>query len=376
MNCSKNILRKGKQFQNPIQKNLSELIDGWMNFFSQLALTIGAAGGAAFIVARVSFSNFRAANKLSQTARDAALVESITSKVFSHVSSVESRVTSRLHKQELSLGQNISSHVSILGDRLASVDAATKNIGLLTENVSDIGAVLSGSQARGAFGEFQLEELVKDLLPPGSYEFQSSLRKGTVRVDCLIRLPTGSIAIDSKFPLDAFRELLSAKYGGKRRQEYGDRQGEEKVKKKDYEVDSDILVRTKTTTATLCNSKRTISLSPPDTSAVASARSRLGKHLKGHIKTIADKYIVPGETSEQALLFLPSEAVYSEVHANLPKVVDYAHQRKVWIVSPTTMMAVLTTMRGVMKDSIVKERSSFVLEELNVILNDVERLRK
>jgi DNA recombination protein RmuC len=185
--------------------------------------------------------------------------------------------------------------------------------------------VLSNKQARGAFGEVQLNDLVQSALPPSAYEFQCTLTTGS-RVDCLLRLPNppGSIAIDAKFPLESYRLLRS--------------------------------------------------VAPGDTQGLASAQRAFQQAMRKHIGDIRDKYIVAGETAESALLFLPSEAIYAELHANFASVVDESYKARVWIVSPTTMMATLNTVRAVLKDVRMREQAGEIQKAVGLMLDDVRRL--
>ena len=213
--------------------------------------------------------------------------------------------------------------LSDLKERLAVIDAAQKNIAELSGRMVDLQDVLSNKQARGAFGEVQLMDLVQSALAPSQYEFQATLASGK-RVDCLLRLPTppGSIAIDAKFPLEAYRALQEAK----------------------------------------------------DDQAIVLARREFTTAIRAHVKAIAEKYIVPGETADSALMFLPSEAVYAELHTNFQNLVDEAVRAKVWIVSPTTMMATLTTMRAVLKDVRMREQAHVIQAMVGDLMTDLNRL--
>jgi DNA recombination protein RmuC len=225
---------------------------------------------------------------------------------------------------EKSSGQTTTS-LDGLKERLAVIDAAQKNITELSTRVVALQDILSNKQARGAFGELQLEDLVRDALPPQAYEFQAAVGEGR-RVDCLLRLPNppGSIAIDAKFPLESYRAMIAA----------------------------------------------------PDDAGRTLARRALAAALTKHVQDIAERYIVPGETAESALMFLPSEAVYAELHANLGDVVDLSRRKRVWIVSPTTMMATLTTIRAVLKDTRMREQAHLIQDEVHKLLDDIERLDK
>ena len=213
-----------------------------------------------------------------------------------------------------------------LGDlqtRLAIIDKAQESLTGLSEQTTRLENVLSNKQARGAYGEMQLENLVSQMLPQNAYQFQPTLSNGS-RPDCLINLPNppGSIVIDSKFPLEAWHALM--------------------------ESESD--------------------------EAKTAARNRLAADLIQHIKSIADKYIIPGETAEGAVLFLPSEAVYAELQSHLPKALNESFERRVYIVSPTTLMATLNTMRAILRNVKMHEQAAVIQAEVAKLLDDIKRL--
>ena len=215
--------------------------------------------------------------------------------------------------------------MSKVHERLAVIDNAQKNLTDLSEQMVGLQNILSNKQTRGAFGEIQLDGLVRDILPPSAYTFQATLSNGK-RADCLLKLPNppGAIVIDAKFPLESYQALRAA--------------------------ESD--------------------------EASAQALKNFGKDILYHVKAISEKYIVPGETAESALMFLPSEAVYAELHASLPNIVDASYKAKVWIVSPTTLMATLNTVRAVLKDARIREQAGVIQVEVMNLLKDVERLDK
>ena len=238
----------------------------------------------------------------------------------------------RLDKVSAFVGQNLTEtaaktqeHLGHLHTRLALIDEAQKKLDGLTSEVVGLQEVLGNKQARGAFGEIQLNDLVTNALPPSAYSFQTTLSNGK-RADCLIRLPNppGSIVVDSKFPLDSYRALVDA--------------GDDATKEQ--------------------------------------ARRRLKADVLTHIKHISEKYIIPGETAESALMFLPSEAVYAELHARFSDVVDQGYKARVWIVSPTTLMATLNTVRAVLKDAQMREQAHVIQAEVGKLLEDVVRLEK
>jgi len=231
------------------------------------------------------------------------------------------RLGDGLHQQSERTGRDLKT----LHERLAVIDAAQRNITELSEQMVGLQDILSNKQARGAFGEMQMQDIVTAALPPAAYEFQASLPNNR-RVDCLLKLPNppGPIAIDSKFPLESFRMLRDAEDGD--------------------------------------------------------ARLRAGREFAAavgkHVRDIQERYIVPGETAESALMFLPSEAVYAELHANFLNVVEDSYRRRVWIVSPTTLMATLNTVRAVLKDARMREQAGVIQTEVQRMLEDVGRLDK
>jgi DNA recombination protein RmuC len=210
-----------------------------------------------------------------------------------------------------------------LHQRLETIDKAQANIEKLSGNVLSLQDILSNKQTRGAFGEIQLHDIVQKALPKDAYTMQATLSNGR-RADCLIHLPNppGPIVIDAKFPLEAYEALRRAETP---------RQQQE-------------------------------------------AASLMRGSVRQHIRAIAEKYILEGETADGALMFLPSEAVYAELHANFPEVVREGFAAKVWIVSPTTCMATLNTMRAVLKDARMREQAGAIRRELALLSGDVDRL--
>ena len=210
-----------------------------------------------------------------------------------------------------------------LQQRLMAIDKAQDNITKLSGDVLSLQDILSNKQTRGAFGEIQLNDIVTKALPSDSYTLQATLSNGR-RADCLIHLPNppGPIAIDSKFPLEAYEALRAA------------------------QNDRDL----------------------------AEAAKLMRQAVKKHIRDISEKYIIEGETADGALMFLPSEAVYAELHANFSDLVREGFSARVWIVSPTTCMATLNTMRAILKDARMREQAGAIRKELGLLYQDVDRL--
>jgi len=256
----------------------------------------------------------------------------------------ESRLASRLDAQERQLGASVGQRLGRLNERLAEVNAATVSLQSLQRQVADLEKVLSGPKTRGIFGEFQLARLVEDVLPSSSYTMQAPLRGGKVRVDCLIKVGKDAIPCDSKFPLDAYRDLAAAGTSG--------------------------------VLSTANFPGEPVKVRQSRDAQIVQARDRLNKSMKEHIKTISEKYIVPNETSDFALCFLPSEAVFAELIEHHDEILVSAHKHRVFIVSPMTFHATLTCFRSAIKDSKIREKTSLVFNELELLKADLERLKK
>ncbi|MEH6390147.1 MAG: DNA recombination protein RmuC [Sulfitobacter sp.] len=230
---------------------------------------------------------------------------------------MQERMSETLHGSS----KQTTTSLTQLQERLAAIDRAQDNITKLSGDVLSLQDILSNKQTRGAFGEIQLHDIVSKALPSDSYTMQASLSSGK-RADCLIHLPhpPGPIVIDSKFPLEAYEALRRAKT--------------------DYEVKE--------------------------------AARAMRVAVKAHISAISSKYIIEGETADGALMFLPSEAVYAELHGNFPELVREGFAARVWIVSPTTCMATLNTMRAILKDARMREQAGAIRKTLKMLHRDVE----
>jgi len=211
-------------------------------------------------------------------------------------------------------------------EHLTRIDEAQKRITELSSNVVSLQEVLADKRSRGAFGEVQLNALVRNLMPENSFSLQHTLSNGT-RADCVLFLPdpTGNIAIDSKFPLESYQRM---------------------------------------TDSTLAESDRT------------RAANQFRQDIRKHIADIADKYIIGAETSDGAMMFIPAESVFAEIHGHYPELVEEAQRQRVWLVSPTTMMAILTTARAVLKDAATREQVDLIQQYLNLLSKDFGRFQE
>ena len=232
---------------------------------------------------------------------------------------VQQQLSENMHGSARRTAQSLGD----LQQRLATIDKAQENITKLSGDVLSLQDILSNKQTRGAFGEIQLHDIVIKALPQDSFTMQATLSNGR-RADCIIHLPNppGPIAIDSKFPLEAYEAMRRAS------------------------TEADL----------------------------AEAARQFRTALRKHIKDISEKYIIEGETADGALMFLPSEAVYAEIHANFPDLVRESFAARVWIVSPTTCMATLNTMRAILKDARMRAQAGSIRRELGLLYQDIDRL--
>jgi DNA recombination protein RmuC len=247
-------------------------------------------------------------------------------------SELKRNLDERLENMSKRMGDSLSEtrekthkNLKSLGERLAVIDRAQKNIEALGQEVSGLQAILANKQSRGAFGEMRMQDMVEDSLPATAYSFQETLSNGK-RVDCLIRPPNGAeaIPVDAKFPLESWRRLQNA----------------------------------------------------PDDMAKKQAAASMRQDVKKHVSDIASKYIIPGETTDTALLFLPSEAIYADLHGHFPDLIEMAFRARVMIVSPTTFMAALHTISSLMKDARMREQAHLIQREVGLMLDDVRRLEE
>ncbi len=255
----------------------------------------------------------------SVTLQLTARVEALSVKVDQRLDQISGKVHERLEEGFKKTNETFTNVMT----RLATIDEAQKKIDGLTTNVVSLQQLLGDKRSRGAFGEVQLEALVANILPSQAYAIQHTLSNG-LRVDCAIFLPapTGTVAVDAKFPLENYHRMFAS----------GITAAERNQIERQFKTD-----------------------------------------IKNHVDAIGSKYILPGETSDGAVMFVPAEAVFAEIHAYHPEVVDYAMQRRVWIVSPTTLMAVLNTARAVMKDVETRQQIHIIQDELGKLGKDFLR---
>ncbi len=246
-------------------------------------------------------------------------VESLGKIVDSRLEQIGGKVSERLDE---GFKKTNETFISVM-ERLATIDEAQKKIDGLTVNMVSLQELLGDKRSRGAYGEVQLEGLVRNVLPNDSFKMQHTFDNG-VRVDCALFLPqpTGTVAVDSKFPLENYHKMFDSRLP----------EAMQNAAEKQFKAD-----------------------------------------VKKHVDDIANKYIISNVTSDGAVMFIPAEAVFAEIHAYHPEIIDYAMNKRVWLVSPTTLMAVLNTARAVLKDVEMRKQVHIIKEELGKLSKDFER---
>ncbi len=285
-----------------------------------LIIVVVAVGLLAALVLALVLRGERASGRLDEIIAATRTAESALRELLeARLKEVSKSVSDGLLKS----ADRTNESMTQIRNRLAVIDRAQKNISELSTQMVGLQDILANKQARGAFGEIQLNDLVSKVLPPSAYKFQATLSNGR-RADCLLELPNppGSIVIDAKFPLESFNALQGAK----------------------------------------------------DEAHKKAAQRAIAADLIKQINDIAERYIVPGETAEQALMFLPSEAVFAELHANFRNAIEQSYAKRVWIVSPSTCMAMLHTVRAVLKDVRMREQAHVIQQEVATLGQDVGRL--
>lgn len=248
-------------------------------------------------------------------------VDSLNQEVRNNLRQINTEVHKQLHE---GFNKTTTTFTDVI-KRLTIIDEAQKRISELSTHVIDLKSVFNDKRARGAFGEVQLSSLIKNVIPAQHHAMQYTL-SNEKRADCILFLPepTGHIVIDAKFPLESYQSLHNV-------------------------------------------------TSEPE---IKRHRTQFKIDIKKHIQDIADKYIITNETAEGAIMFIPAEAIFAEIHANYPDIVSFSHQKKVWLASPSTLMAILTTARAVLKDDATKKQVHLVQEHLNALSKDFNRFEK
>ena len=308
-------------------------MDRWI-FVLMVAAVAAGSGLTLYALLKVSTALKRAEDtRLAQAGTEQVLLETKLRDLTAAQSEIAGRFSQLGHHIEAldkRLGDNLKETASktaeVLGGlqtRLSVIDEAQKNLTDLSGQVVSLQQILANKQARGAWGQGQMESIVRDALPASLYEFQARLSNNN-RPDCVIRVPGshGAIVIDAKFPLEAFAGLKAAATENEKR------------------------------------------------SAEARVRTDVGKH----IRDIAEKYLIAGETQAPAIMFVPSESLYAELHDGFSDVIQKAQRAQVIVVSPNILLLAINTVQTVMKDARMREQANLIQREVGLLLKDVERL--
>lgn len=249
-------------------------------------------------------------------------LQNLHEEIRNHLHQLSQHVSNRLNEGF----EKTSSTFTDIVRRLTIIDEAQKKITELSTHVVSLQDVLLDKRTRGAFGEVQLATLIDNMLPAANYQLQYTL-SNQKRADCILFLPepTGNVVIDAKFPLETYQQLA---IGG---------------------------------------------ISNPEKKTL---QQQFRQDISKHIKDIAEKYIIPGETSDGAIMFIPAEAIFAEIHAHYPDLVALSQRLRVWLVSPSTLMAVLTTARAVLKDDATRKQVHVIQKHLHALAEDFQRFEK
>lgn len=246
----------------------------------------------------------------------------LTEEIRNHLQNLTQQVN---HKLTEGFEKTSTTFIDVV-KRLTIIDEAQKKITELSSHVVSLQDVLLDKKARGAFGEVQLATLISNMIPPNHFAMQYTL-SNQKRADCILFLPepTGNVVIDAKFPLETYQRLINIDAGS--------------VEKK-------------------------------------SMQQQFRQDIQKHIKDIAEKYIIPNETTDGAMMFIPAESIFAEIHANYPDLISLSQRLKVWLVSPSTLMAVLTTAKAVLKDDATRKQVHIIQKHLQALADDFQRFEK
>ena len=280
-----------------------------------------------FLICKMYFENKNKNNneinilqdEKSQITELKGAVAQLSISIEERLGNIGSSIGNSLNQQTQSTQKSLTE----MHERLAVIDRAQENIHSLSNQVNDLQNILSNKQLRGAFGEVQLENIVRDALPQNAYQFQYTLTSNS-RVDCIVKMPEppGPICIDSKFPLEDYKKFASAT--------------------NDQEKKDNLRL--------------------------------FHNAVQKHIKDIAEKYILPGETSDSAIMFLPSESIYSEINIRFPKLVNESRNKKVYMAGPDNLMLLLHTVRAILRDATMSQTAGKIQIEVDKLTNDLNLL--
>ncbi len=313
---------------------------------------LAAGGGLCLLLAILAVGLFRASRARAMAAEEAAerarLAEEQMREIFKTQAEMQGRlgtmaevfgsrqadlnkaIGERLDGMTQRLGQSMSEqtkstheNLAKLQERLAVIDTAQNNIQSLANQVVELQSILSNKQTRGAFGQNRMEAIIADGLPIGAYEFQAKLSNGNMP-DCVVHMPNSApvLVIDAKFPLEGWNAIREA----------------------------------------------------GDETASKLAAQGFRRDIEVHIKAIAEKYLIPGETQDTAFMFVPSESIFADIHENFESLVQKAHRARVVIVSPSLLMLSIQVVQALLKDARMREQAHLIQAEVLKLMQDLTRL--
>ena len=300
------LLRQFNELQTQLNQNQNQSLDQLIKHLNTTALAN-----------REELAKTLAQSSEQMTKRIDGLTDSTDKRLQEISGQVEKRLSEGFEKTTKTFSDILQ--------RLALIDDAQKKITELSTNVVSLQEVLNDKRSRGAFGEVQLNSLIRNVLPEQSFKLQHTLSNGKI-ADCVLFLPkpTGNVVVDSKFPLESYRKMM------------------------DFEV------------------------AELDRKA---AMRQFKLDIKKHINDISDKYLIDNETADGAIMFIPAEAIFAEIHGHQSDLVDYANKKRVWLASPTTLMAILTTARSVLKDEATRQQIHIIQAHLSNLAQDFNRFK-
>jgi DNA recombination protein RmuC len=235
------------------------------------------------------------------------------------------RMTHRVGSDLTETARKTTDSIAKLHERLAVIDSAQKNLTDLSSNMVSLQEILANKQARGAFGQMRMEAIIQDGLPKGAYSFQATLSNGK-RPDCVLHLPNtkAGVVIDAKFPLEGFEAFRVAR--------------------------------------------------APEEKKEAARRVRVD--VGRHVDAMAERYFLPGETQDTAILFVPSEAIYADLAEHFSDLVQKAHRARIVICAPNMLMLAVQTMQAILKDVKMREQAHLIQREVTRLMEDMGRLHE
>ena len=300
------LLRQFNELQSQLNQNQNQSLDQLIKHLNATALS----------------NRDELAKTLAQSSEQMAKrIDALTDSTDKRLQEISGQVEKRLSEGF----EKTTKTFSDILQRLALIDDAQKKITELSTNVVSLQEVLNDKRSRGAFGEVQLNSLIRNVLPEQSFKLQHTLSNGKI-ADCVLFLPkpTGNVVVDSKFPLESYRKMMDFEVA----------ELDRKAALRQFKID-----------------------------------------IKKHINDISDKYLIDNETADGAIMFIPAEAIFAEIHGHQSDLVDYANKKRVWLASPTTLMAILTTARSVLKDEATRQQIHVIQAHLSHLAQDFNRFK-